>query len=172
MLLLLLLLLLFFSLLLFEWFTVHHICVRLTSKDLLSTIGSINTCVPNVSPPSLSSSLLMSIVIWTIRIVAACSQLLCVWFRPPLTVLGSITYNHSACLSSFCVCLYAIFSFEYLTWSFIMYLRYIHSCFLCRRVLAVISFKMIIFFIITVVFSVATVVLCVAYWYVDSSDIL
>ena len=64
----------FFSLLLFEWLTVHHICVRLTSKDFLFTIGNINTCVPNFSP---FLSLLMSIVIRTIRIVAACSQLLC-----------------------------------------------------------------------------------------------
>ena len=51
-----------------------------------------------------------------------------------------------------------------------MYLRHIHSYFLCRRVLAVISFKMITFFIITLVVNVATVVLCVAYWHVDSSD--
>ena len=51
---------LFLSLLLFEWFTVHRICVRLTSKDLLSIIGSINTCGPNFSLSlSLSSSLLL-----------------------------------------------------------------------------------------------------------------
>ena len=32
------------------------------------------------------------------------SHLLCFWFRPTLTLLASIIYNHSACLSSVFVC--------------------------------------------------------------------
>jgi len=47
-------------LLLFVWLTVHHICVHLTSKDLLSIIGIINNCVLNLS---LSLSLRLSVCV-------------------------------------------------------------------------------------------------------------
>ena len=95
---------------------------RLTLKDFLSIIGSINTCVPTFSL-SLSLSISLSpsvhtIVIWTLRIVAASSHLLCVWCRLTLSVLASIICNHNDCLSSVFVYiyiyLYAILSFEYI----------------------------------------------------------
>ena len=84
---------------------------RLTLKDFLSIIGSINTWVPIF----FLSPFVHAIVIWTVSIVAASSHLLCVWFRHTLTVLASIICNHSACLSSFCVYIYiyAILLFEY-----------------------------------------------------------
>ena len=55
---------------------------------------------------SLSLSFVHAIVIWTVRIVAASSHLLFVWFRLTLTVLASIICNHSACLSSVFVYMY------------------------------------------------------------------
>ena len=86
---------------------------RLTLKDFLSIIGSINTWVPIFS----LSPFVHAIVIWTLRIVAASSHLLCVWCRPTLAVLASIICNHNACLSRVFVCvyiyIYAILSFEY-----------------------------------------------------------
>ena len=75
---------------------------RITLKDFLSIIGSINTWVPIFS----LSPFVHAIVIWTVSIVAASSHLLCVWFRHTLTVLASIICNHSACLSSVFVYMY------------------------------------------------------------------
>ena len=43
--------------------------------------------------------------LFSICLLLAILHLLCVWFRPTLTVLASIIYNHSACLNSVFVCI-------------------------------------------------------------------
>ena len=105
-----------FSFLLFEWFTLYIYMFRLT------IIGSINTFVPNFSLSL--SPFVHAFVIWTVRIVAASSHLLCVWFRPTLIVLASIICNLSACLSS--VFVYIYMQYCHLNTSlFIVYLNHI-----------------------------------------------
>ncbi len=92
----------FFSLLLFEWFTLYiYMCVcvcvfRLTLKYFLYIIVVLILVCPASLSLSLSPSLSLSlsaIVIWTVRIVAGSSHLLCVWFRPTLTFTRLLVRN-------------------------------------------------------------------------------
>ena len=74
---------------------------RLTLKDLLSIVVSINTCVPNFS---LSLLLYTQLLFERFALLLPPLILLCIWFRPTLIVLASIIYNHSACLNNVFVC--------------------------------------------------------------------
>ena len=111
---------------------------QLTLKYLLSIIGSINTCVPNLSLSLLHTLLLFEQFALLLPLLTYCVSDLGLHL---LFLLPLFYYNHSACLSSVFVCI----SMQYChlnTSLFIVYLNHIFYLFFffssCRRVLALI----------------------------------
>ena len=95
--------------------------LSLPANESISTtirqIGSVNTCVPSFSLSVRTHYCYLN------GSHCCCLFSFIVWFRPTLTVLAFIIYNHSACLSGVFVCLYAICQLN--TLLYIMHLNHI-----------------------------------------------